>query len=212
MIRLILADDHKMFREGVARLLAEADGLQLVGEAADGDEALKLAEAAAPDLALIDLTMPGPGAAAIIDALAKQAPPVRTIILTMHNEAPVAVQMVRAGAKGFVLKDAAFQELLDAIDQVTAGGSYMSPSLGASLAARGADQPTTPALSGREQEVLKMIAAGDTNRRIASRLGVSVKTVETHRANLMQKLGVRGAAELVRVAVEQGVLPIRPHQ
>ncbi len=211
MINVMIADDHQMFRQGITNLLATTEDIRLVGEAADGDAAIRVANEARPHVALVDLTMPGPGAKRVIAELSAQSPAVGTIVLTMHNEASLATQMLRAGARGFVVKDGAFQEVLDAVRTVAAGGSYVSPTLAAKLASGGSSDEEAPRLSGREQEVLEMVANGDTNRRIANRLGVSVKTVETHRASLMQKLGVRGAAELIRVAVERGLLsfPLR---
>ena len=181
-------------------MLNEADGYEVVGEASRGDEALRMIGELVPDVAILDVGMPGASGIAVADALNKACAPTRVVLLTMHADATHARQAVKAGARGYVLKSAVFDELLHAVATALAGGTFLSASLTADVV-RG---ETSPALTERELEILALIANGKTSRVIARKLDITVRTVESHRANMMAKLDLDNAAALVRYAVEHG--------
>lgn len=191
LIRLVAADDHRLFLDGLQRLLAEAPGLRLVAAAANGADALEAVRREKPDLLLLDIDMPGPDGFAVADALRGEGCPVRIILLTMHDETPYLLAASRPDIQGFVLKDAAFEELVGAIRLVAAGGRYISPAIDART------EPPSP-LSPREREILTCAGQGLTTQQTADRLGIGVKTVETHRAHILQKLGVANITEAVQ--------------
>jgi DNA-binding NarL/FixJ family response regulator len=197
--RVLVADDHAMFRQGLVAMLGDTDGLEVVGQASRGDEALRLIGELVPDIALLDVSMPGATGIEVADALRKSCSATRVVLLTMHADATHARQAVDAGASGYVLKSAVFDELLRAIATALEGGTFLTPSLTAAVV-RG----SRPALTERELEILALIANGKTSRTIARKLGIAVRTVETHRANMMAKLDLDNAAALVRYAVEHG--------
>jgi len=199
--RIVVADDHAMFRQGLVSLLVEADGIEVVGQASRGDEALAMIRELAPAVAILDVSMPGATGIEVARALADGDAETRVVLLTMHGDATHARQAFEAGASGYVLKSAVFDELLTAVSTAVEGGVYLSPSMTAKVV-RG---DPGPALTGRELEVLTLIAEGKTSRAIARKLGVTTRTVETHRANMMAKLDVDNAAALVRYAVEHGL-------
>ncbi len=191
LIRLVAADDHRLFLDGLQRLLAEAPGLQLVAAAANGAEALEAVRRERPDILLLDIDMPGPDGFAVADTLRAEGRPVRIILLTMHDETPYLLAASRPDIQGFVLKDAAFEELVGAIRLVAAGGRYISPAIDA--------RPSPPSpLSPREREILDCAGQGLTTQQTADRLGIGAKTVETHRAHILQKLGVANITEAVQ--------------
>jgi DNA-binding NarL/FixJ family response regulator len=210
MIRVILADDHRVVREGIRRLLEDRSGLAVVAEAGTVPELLAELGRVAADVLVVDIAMPGPGIVETLRRVGDIRPEVRSLVLTAYAEADYAVRVLRAGAAGYLTKDRSLEQLVEAIRWVYRGGMYVSPSLGEALAARlgGAlgREPAHGALSDRELEVLRSLAAGESLKTIAGRMAVSPKTVTTYRARLLRKLGLRGNVELVRYAIEHGLL------
>jgi two-component system response regulator NreC len=207
-IRIVLADDHGVVRAGLKLLLDAEDGMEVVAEAADVDSTLRAVLGHKPDVLVLDLNMPG--AETSLDALPdvrERSPNTRTVVLTMQEDPEYARRALRAGALGYVLKEAADAELVEAVRRAADGGTYLNPSLGARLAAT-PEAPSGPPddLSEREVEVLRLIALGHTNAEIGEQLFLSVRTVETHRAHVQQKLGRSTRAELVRYALDNGLL------
>jgi len=203
-IRVLLADDHAILRAGLRMLLSAQPDMTVVAEASDGDEAVRRALATRPDVAVVDLTMPGPSGVETLGRLRREVPATRLLVLTMHDDPGYARVALAAGASGHVIKDADSGELLAAIRAVHRGRTFVRVGAGESTAVR----PTAPPpLSPRERQVLQLLAHGHTNREIADHLALSVKTIETHRARLGEKLGVHKRAELVRFAIELGLLP-----
>lgn len=214
-IRVVLADDHAVVRGGLKALVAEQPGMVVVGEAADGDEAHRLSCALSPDVLVLDLSMPGTSGAEAAERIRRDCPRVRVLALTMHEERGYVARLLRAGAAGYVLKRTAAEDLVRAIRTVAAGGTYVDPSLAGALLTGG---PAAPAPAGdaglgqltpREAEVLRLVARGHSGKEVAAALAISVKTVETHKANAMAKLGLGGRAALVRFALDQGWLTSR---
>lgn len=203
MTRVVIADDHRIFREGLAELLAGEPGITVVGTAGDGEEALALARARRPDVIILDLTMPRLDGFAVAERLRAEGLSVRVLMLSMHKDAGNLRRALDMGVGGYVLKDDAFEQLAEAVAIVAAGGHYLSASARAALeAAEAADVgPLTP----REREVVVLIAAGRTTREIGDALGISVKTVETHRQRIMEKLGCRKSTDIVLYAVRSGL-------
>jgi len=208
MIRVLLADDHKLVRDGLKGILGAASGIEVAGEAASGDEALALVRAQAFDVALLDLSMPGLSGIDLIKRLRLERPALRILVLSMHGEQQYATRALKAGAAGYLTKDTAAEQLVSALRKVAAGGMAISEATAASLlaSARGSDLPLHSLLSDREFEVFRLLAAGRTPTEIAERLHLSVKTVSTHKARLQQKLNVASTAELVRYALEHDLL------
>jgi two-component system response regulator NreC len=211
-IRILLADDHAVLRTGLRMLISSQRDLEVVGEASDGDEAVRKAAALRPDVALVDISMPGTGGIRAIERIRQAVPTTRVLVLTMHDVPAYLRASLAAGASGYVVKRSADSDLLAAIRDVHRGRTVLDPSLSArvvhgSLRRRGAAEPTTPTalLSQREREVLELVAQGFTNQQIADHLGLSVKTVETYRARLVEKLGLQSRAELVRYALDSGL-------
>jgi two-component system, NarL family, response regulator NreC len=204
-VRLILADDHVLVRQGLKSLL-ESEGFVVAGEAADGREALRLARSEAPDVAVLDISMPhfnGLGAAL---EFGRTMPRVRIIVLTQHDEQQYVSEALRCGVRGYVLKSQAARELVQAIRSVCRGEVYLSPGVAGAIAeAYAAPRRDAAPLSVRELQVLQLIAEGDSTKKIAARLGISAKTVESHRTKLMQKLEIHDTASLVRYAIRRGV-------
>ena len=215
-IRILIADDHAVLRAGLRMLINSQEDLEVIGEAADGAEAVEQAGVLQPDLVLMDITMPGGGGVPAIPAVLKACPKTRVLVLTMHDDATYLRATMEAGATGYLVKSAADTELLTAIRTVAAGRTFVDLP-GFAQAAPDAltnGQRTEPAgprdqpspLSEREHEVLALVAQGHSNREVADRLGISIKTVETYRARLMEKLELRSRADLVRYALEKGLL------
>jgi DNA-binding NarL/FixJ family response regulator len=190
LIRVVVADDHRLFRDGLLRLLRDAPFLRVVADAASGAEALDAVRRETPDLLLLDVDMPDLDGFAVADALRTHPRPPRIVLLTMHDETPYLLAASRPDVQGFVLKDAAFDELLDAIRTVADGGRYVGPSLESR-----AERPCP--LSPREREILACAAQGLTIQQTADQLGIGAKTVETHRTHVMRKLGAANVAEAV---------------
>jgi two-component system, NarL family, response regulator NreC len=210
-IRILIADDHVLVRSGVRELLRGADDLEVVGEAGDGAETLRLTTALRPDLVLLDITMPGDSGIATARRLKEAHPALVVLFLTMHEDEGLLHEALRAGAAGYVIKRAEAAELLQAIRAAARGDIYVHPAMTRSLLR----QPVTtrqrrggspPVLTPRELDVLRLLVRGNTNRQIADLLGLSTRTVESHRANLMGKLGLVSRVELVEYAEEHGLL------
>jgi two-component system response regulator NreC len=208
-VTVVLADDHAVVRKGLRLLLEAEPGLRVLAEAGTVPDALRMARAHRPAVLVLDLNMPGGSSLEAIPTIRKEAPSTAIVVLTMQNDPSFARQALQAGALGFVLKEAADDELLGAIRLAAAGDTYLNPRLGARLAA----QPPQPAgppddLSDRELEVLKLIALGHTNAEIAGQLYLSVRTVESHRAHIQQKTRRSSRAELVRYALEHDLVDV----
>jgi two-component system, NarL family, invasion response regulator UvrY len=214
MIRVILADDHAMVREGIRRVLEERHGASVVAEAASAEELLAQLRRVTADVLLLDIAMPGPGVVETLRQIKLIQPGVRTLVLTAYPEADYGVRVLRAGAAGYLTKDRSLDQLVDAVRRVHRGGIHVSRSLGDALAARllGPEgEPAHAGLSDREFEVLRGLAEGQPLKAIAARMSVSPKTVTTYRGRLLQKLGLQGNADLVRYALEHGLVDASPH-
>jgi DNA-binding NarL/FixJ family response regulator len=211
-LRVFLADDHAVVREGLKALVNAQAGMLVIGEAADGQSALDAARELQPDVVVMDISMPGLSGAKATEQLKQACPRVKVLALTVHEDKSYLRQLLEAGASGYVLKRAAAEELVHAIRTVAAGGLYLDPSLagkvvGSFIRKPGAKEalPGT-GLSEREEEVIRLIAQGYSNKEIAARLALSVKTVETYKARSLEKLGLRGRTDLVRYALQRGWL------
>jgi two-component system response regulator NreC len=205
-ISIVLADDHTVVRRALRMLLEEEPGFEVVAEAEDAEGAIRYVRGHKPDVLILDLNMPGrPSLEAIPDVLEASAQ-TRIVVLTMQQEPAFARQALQLGVLGYVLKEAAGDELVQAVRSAAAGETYLQPTLGAKLAAE--PESVGPELSERETDVLRLIALGHTNAEIAEKLYISVRTVETHRAHIQQKLGVSTRAELVRSALSRGLVEI----
>lgn len=212
MIRVVIAEDHHLVRQGIRAILEQSGEVQVVGEASTGYEAIQLVEESGPDVVIMDLSMPRLSGSQAAERILKmeQAPDV--IILSVHSDTTMVQQLIRRGVKGYLLKNAVKEELLLAIRAANEGKLYLSPTISDSVTAMLMSPPdegvSTMAdlLTPREREVLQLVAEGHTNNAIAEILTISVKTVEKHRANVMAKLEVNDLASLVRVAIRQGLL------
>jgi DNA-binding NarL/FixJ family response regulator len=210
-IRVVIADDHGVVRDGLRALVEAQPGLQVVGEAADGHEAWRRACELKPDVLVLDLSMPVASGADAATRIRRDCPNVRIVALTMHEERGYVARLLKAGAVGYVLKRTASSELVRAIRAVAAGGSYIDPSLAGTLLTEksnrvSGDHAQVADITAREREVIQYVARGYTNKELAAALEISVKTVETHKANAMAKLGLTSRAALVRFAIQQGWL------
>ena len=208
-IRVLVVDDHAVVRAGLRRVIDAEDDIETVGEAADADRAVFEAIEAKPDVVLMDVVMPGKSGIEGMPALLQAVPEVKVLVLSMQDDPRYVREAFAAGASGYVLKEAADTELVAAIRAVAGGGSYVHPTLGARMVAADADERrkvTSDPLSEREREVLRLLALGHTNQEIAKMLFISVRTAETHRAHIMQKLSLKSRAELVRYALAEGLL------
>ncbi|MGO9901038.1 MAG: response regulator [Solirubrobacteraceae bacterium] len=199
-IRVVIADDHSLLRRGLRQLL-EDEGIEVVAEAGDVDSARRYVRGHRPDVLVLDLNMPGSPSLEAIPWIRRESPETQIVVLTMQNEPAYARQALSAGALGYVLKESADAELVEAVHAAVVGESYLNPRLGAKVAAEPPPGPPD-GLSEREVEVLRMIAFGHTNAQIAEKLYLSVRTVETHRAHIQQKLRLSDRSELVRYALE----------
>ncbi|WP_394841298.1 response regulator transcription factor [Pendulispora brunnea] len=210
MIRVVLADDHTLVREGIRTLLALVDDIVLVGEAGDGEETLRVVAEARPDVLLLDMRMPKGDGCFVVTELARREILPATLILTTFDDDDAAIEVVRAGARGFLLKDVTLDRLVAAVRELAAGGTMIHPALTA-RAARELAKPASPAaeateLTTREREVLRLLAAGYSNREIAKALFVAEGTVKNHVSNILTKMGVRDRTRAVLKAAEWGVL------
>lgn len=214
-IHILLADDHAILREGIRALLEDYTDLSVVGEADDGRKAVEMTRQLQPDIVLMDISMPVLNGLEATRQIKRDYPHVHVLVLTMHDSEEYVSQLLAAGASGYVLKSVASGELVQAIRAVAAGRNYVSPAvtrvLVESLVARRANpRPADPfqTLTEREREVFQLAAEGHTNRDIAEKLGVSVKTVKAHRANMMAKLSLHDRGELVKLAIQRGVIEV----
>jgi len=207
LIRVLIADDHKIVRDGLKRILAATTDLHVVDEAASGAEALALVKANDYDVALLDLSMPGLSGIDLIKRLRIEKPKQKLLVLSMHGEHQYAARALKAGASGYLTKDSAAEQLVGAIRKIAAGGVHISEAAAASLVAgAGTGSPPHAALSDREFEVLRRLASGLGPTEIARQLHLSVKTVSTHKTRILQKLDLGSTAELVRYALEHQLL------
>lgn len=210
-IRVLVADDHMIVRTGIRHVLESEAGFEVVGEAATAPEALVLAAELRPDVILLDISMPGQSGLELAARLRGTTPAPRVLILSMHDNAEYVLESVKAGAHGYLLKDTAATELRSAIRAVCRGESYFSPPIAGRLRDALRGRYTSPAgtldqLTGRERDVLVGVAQGKTNKEIGATLGISHRTVETHRESLMRKLQIRTVAELTRFALAAGIV------
>jgi DNA-binding NarL/FixJ family response regulator len=208
-IRVLIVDDHAVVRSGLRLLLAAEEDIEPVGEAGSARDAVFQARALKPDVILLDIVMPEQTGLDVLPQLMHETPDVKVLILSMQDEPRYVREAFAAGASGYVLKEAADNEVVAAVREVAGGGRYVNPELGARLItadAEAARQAEEDPLSDREREVLRLLALGHTNQEIAKRLYISVRTAETHRAHIMQKLGLQTRADLVAYALERGLL------
>lgn len=211
---IVLADDHHVVRQGLRALLVAEPGLQVIGEAGDGLEALAVVERLKPQVLVLDLMLPGLHGLEVARQVARRLPQIRVIILSMYANEAYVLEALRHGAAGYVLKGATATDLVRAVHEVVAGRRYLSPPLSehaitAYIEKAEASPPDRyKLLTTREREVLQLAAEGYTNAQIGDRLSISTRTVETHRANMMQKLGLRSQTDLVRYALQHGILPL----
>jgi two-component system response regulator NreC len=206
---VVVVDDHAVVRSGLRLLLDAQADIDVVGEAGNAKDAVFRARALKPDVILLDVVMPGESGIEVLPQLRKESPDTKVLVLSMQDDPSYVREAFAAGASGYVLKEAADEEVVAAVREIAAGGSYVHPALGARLvAAEAAERAAAAAdpLSEREREVLRLLALGHTNQEIAQRLYISVRTAESHRAHIMQKLRLTTRAELVRYALSHGLL------
>lgn len=214
-LRLLLADDHALVRAGLRALLSGLPGVEVVAEAGDGREALRLVREQKPDIALIDISMPGLNGLDVAARITHDRPATRVIIVSMHGDDESVRRALKAGAAGYMLKNADRSELELALKSVARGDTWLSPALTKRVVAALAQEPKPSegpfeALTPRQREVLQLVAEGHSNKDIARRLNVALKTVETHRTELMDRLGIHGVAGLVRYAIQVGLVRPEP--
>lgn len=214
-VRVLLVDDHKMFRAGIRALMASQPDIKVVGEASTGEEALELIPAVSPDLILLDIGLPGMGGIEVARRVRADHPRIQVLALTAHDRPEYFFEILGTGAAGYVLKEAAPSELFTAIRAAHRGDAYLYPTVARRLlddymrrVRAGDERESYDGLTPREREVLRLIAAGHSNRDIAERLVISVNTVEVHRARLMRKLDVHKRAELVKYAIRSGLIDV----
>jgi len=210
-IKIIIADDHAMFRKGVRSFLEKEIGIEIVGECGDGFETLKLIEEKKPDVVILDISMPGLPANKVVEEITKKFPKLAIVILTMHEDEYYLKEFLKLGVKAFVLKKSTATELINAIRKANSGGSYIDPSLSDILIPSyiGTSPKKIKAsipLSKRELEILKLLALGYTNEEVSKMLFISKRTVEAHRSNIMNKLQLKNRAELVRFAIDNDII------
>lgn len=212
--KILIADDHALFREGLKRILAEARRLKVVGEVADGLELLKILNRITPDMIMLDISMPNIRGIEAIREIKTVQPNAKILVLTMHRDMEYLHQAISSGAHGYLLKEDADRELFLAIEKVQQGKIYVSPKLSEYLTEdwarihRGEHEPAFEAepLTTREREILKLVAEGKSNKEVASLLNISIRTVEHHRANIMDKLNLKNIAELIKYAIQKGYI------
>jgi DNA-binding NarL/FixJ family response regulator len=211
-IRVFLADDHKILRESLVILLSQKGNIEVVGEAGDGQEAYRKITVLKPDIAVLDISIPRLNGLDLAAKLKSEMPELRTIILTMHKTEECVTRALCAGVRGYVLKDNALEELIESIETVYAGKTFLSQDVTGFVVDgfvnnfKETASPQSEAVSSREKEVLQLLAEGKSNKDISAALNLSIKTVETHRANIMRKLGFRNLADLVLYAVRNHII------
>jgi DNA-binding NarL/FixJ family response regulator len=211
MVNIVVADDHKIVREGLVRLLESRDDFNVIGEAANGEEAIDLVLRKRPDIVLMDINMPKLSGIDATRQLGKAGCASKILVLSMHESRAYVEEVLRAGASGYVVKNSASKDVHDAIDAVQSGASYLSPAITKQVVnalARPDPEPSSGVslLTDREREVLKLIADGLSSKEIASDLGLSLKTIDSHRSNLMDKLDIHKVSGLVRLAIRSGLV------
>ncbi len=213
MTSVVLVDDHHVVRSGLRLLLDRQEDIDVVGEAGNAKDAVFRARALKPDVILLDVVMPGESGIEVLPKLLKESPKTKVLVLSMQDDPSYVREAFAAGASGYVLKEAADEEVVSAVREVAAGGNYVHPALGARMVAAEAKERAeseADPLSEREREVLRLLALGHTNQEIAQQLYISVRTAESHRAHIMQKLRLTTRAELVRYALTHGLLDEEP--
>jgi DNA-binding NarL/FixJ family response regulator len=213
-IRVLLADDHKIIRQGLRSLLEKQQDMEVVAEAEDGRSAVRLAAETAPDVVIMDVTMPDLNGVEATKQILSSSPDIKIIALSMHSDSMFVAEMLKSGASGYLLKDCAFDELAKAISTVIDNKTYLSPAISGvvledyvfRLSKAGFAGPDV--LSDREREVLQLMAEGNSTKKIAQKLHISVKTVETHRRQMMGKLNIHTIAELTKYAIRKGITPL----
>ena len=212
-IKILVVDDHAIVREGVRMILAKENDLEVVGEAGDGQQALELTERVRPDVVIMDISMPGMGGIEATQTVRARHPEVQVLALTMHEDETYVFQLLRAGAAGYVLKRAAAQDLVQAVRAAAKGEAFLYPSIARKVVEdylrrveTGEERERYDGLTTREKEILTLIAQGLSNQQIAEKLFISIKTVQTHRAHILEKLGLHDRTELVRYAIRKGLI------
>ena len=209
MITVVIADDHVIFRQGLLKLLQSAEDIEVVADTGSSNEALRLIIEKRPDVAILDISMPVLTGIELLEEIQKKAIDTKIVFLTMHNDPLTAKKAIQSNASGYVLKDDAFEDLLYSVRAVASGGTFISPSISDKvLKSIPVRENEGTILTKREREVLQLIASGLTNKKIADKLSVSVKTVETHRTRIIQKLDAHTTADLVRYAIKTGLLDV----
>ena len=209
MIRIVLADDHTILREGLKQVLSAASDLSIVGEARDGHEVIERVRELEFDVLLLDLSMPGKNGIELIKQVRAEKPRLRIMVLSMHQETQYAVRAIRAGASGYLTKESAPAQLVSAIRKVAGGGAFITDAVAQQIALGAmphAEGPPHHLLSDREFQVFRLLVAGKTVSEIAGQLTLSVKTVSTHKARIMQKMNLGNATELIRYAIQHGLI------
>ena len=209
MIKVVLVDDHAVVRSGLRLLLNNHEDMEVVGEAGNAKDAIFRARALKPDVILLDVVMPGESGIDVLPKLLQESPDTKVLVLSMQDDPSYVREAFAVGASGYVLKEAADEEVVSAVREIADGGRYVHPALGARMVAAEAEERAAAEadpLSEREREVLRLLALGHTNQEIAQQLYISVRTAESHRAHIMQKLRLGTRAELVRYALAQGLL------
>lgn len=210
-VKIILADDHKIIREGLKALLEKQQGIEVIAEAQDGISTVRLTKKLSPDLVIMDIGMPDMNGIDATRMIISETKNVKVIALSMHSDRRFVLEMLKAGASGYLLKDSAFEELTLAINTVMAGQPYLSPKITDVIireyihAPQKNEKSVFTTLTAREREVLQLIAEGKSTKQIASSLNVSVKTIETHRQQIMEKLNIHSIAELTKYAIREGI-------
>jgi DNA-binding NarL/FixJ family response regulator len=208
MTRVVIADDHGIVREGLRQILSTSGDLDVVGEATDGHETIAIVRGTEFDVLVLDMSMPGKSGVELIRQLKSEKPKLRIVVLTMHQENQYAVRAIRAGASGYLTKDSASAQLVQAIRKVAAGGAYISAEVAEQLAHQAHGEAALApheALSDREFQVLRLLATGESLTDIGNRLHLSVKTISTHKSRIMEKLALGNQAELIRYAIAHGL-------
>lgn len=212
MIKVLLADDHRIVREGLRRVLEDSNEIKVIAEAADGETAFDEAMEKKPDVAVIDISMPGMDGLEVVTQMTSYCPDIPVLILTMHDEEQYVIRAIEAGAMGYVTKQSAPEQLVEAVKKINAGGRYLTEKASEALALRvirgNRDQSLTESLSMRELQVLRKLAIGNTNREIATSYNLSVKTVDTYRARILKKLNIRNNTELSRYAIQNKLVEL----
>ena len=207
-IRVVVADDHLILLQGIKKLLESEGDCEIVGEAGDGQEAVRLVRQLAPDIAVLDIGMPGMNGLDAARAISKSSPETKTILLTMHKENPYVTEALNAGVHGYVIKTQTAGDLLRAVKEVQANRVYLSPGISKLVidAYRHKSELQSDPLTLRERQVLQLIAEGKKTKQVATRLGISLKTAESHRTRIMSKLEIHNTAGLVRYAIRRGLI------